>query len=88
MAAITLDIEELVPLTQVAAELGVSRSCAYIDAVAGRLAARQVAGRFVVTRADLEAFKKSEAARLARAGLSQRGRIGRPRKMRVDLVAA
>jgi excisionase family DNA binding protein len=54
--------DELLSLAEAARELGVSRNTAYIWAASGRLPARDAAGRFVVRRQDLNAFRKERVA--------------------------
>lgn len=53
--------DELLTLPQVGRELGISRQTAQVWALRGRFRSRAIAGRTVVRRADLEAFKASSA---------------------------
>lgn len=46
--------DELLSIPQVARELGISRTTAYIRILAGRIPARRVLDRYVVRRRDLE----------------------------------
>jgi hypothetical protein len=57
--------DQLVTLPQVARELGITRATAKVWALSGRFRAREVAGRTVVRRADLEEFKASIIAAVA-----------------------
>lgn len=49
--------DEVLSMPQAARELGVSRYTAYVWAVSGRLPAREIAGRYVVRRVDLDEFR-------------------------------
>jgi len=48
---------EYVSLPQAAKELGVSRATAYTWALAGRIPAKLIAGRYAVSREQLDAVK-------------------------------
>ena len=52
--------EELVTLPRAAKEIGISRASAYTWALAGRIPARRIAGRYVITRAELKAVVARE----------------------------
>lgn len=49
--------DELLTLPQVARELGITRSTARVWALRGLFPAREIAGRTVVRRDDLDTFK-------------------------------
>lgn len=59
--------DETLSVPQVARELGISRARVYVLAVGGRLLAREIAGRLIVRREDLERFKADRAAAPRRA---------------------
>lgn len=56
-----------VSLPTAAAIIGMPRSSAYLEVIRGRLRARLVAGRYVVTRADAISYRNSRPVR-ERAG--------------------
>jgi hypothetical protein len=54
--------DELLSLPMVARELGITRPTAAMWALRGRFKAREIAGRIVVRRVDLDAFIAARSA--------------------------